>query len=212
VRFGRWLRRHSGAISATGNAALVLNRRARAYEFVLDSMSHAIPPFLPPAMVELRRLVSRCAFPAGVPPHNRVRHLRWPLSDEGEQAKKLFGGCQYRPLPLCMPPPLRSSSMAAGGAFVPIQPAPFVFPAFPIDLASCSPSAEWTCPHLPERRRCLPRRRGRCAGDHAGWKSARGEVMRLNAAERTPALLGVALLSIRLGLGCASGCGVGGEM
>ena len=36
--------------------------------------------------------------------------------------------------------------MAAGGAFVPNQPAPFVFPTFPINPASYSPSAEWTCP------------------------------------------------------------------
>ena len=49
-------------------------------------------------------------------------------------------------------------------------------------------------------------------GDHAGWKPARGEVMRWRAAERTPAFLGAALLSMELGLGCASGCGVGGEM
>ena len=36
--------------------------------------------------------------------------------------------------------------------------------------------------------------------------------MRWRAAERTPALLGAALLSMGLGLGCASGCGVGGEI
>jgi len=102
--------------------------------------------------------------------------------------------------------------MAAGSAFIPIQPAPFAFPTFPINPASYSPSAEWTCPHLPERRRSLPRRRDRCAGDHAGWEPARGEVMRWRAAERTPDLLGAALLSIGLGLGCASEFDVGGEI
>ena len=101
--------------------------------------------------------------------------------------------------------------MAAGSAFVPIQPAPFfVFPHLPnqprvllvfggVDLpasarASTLPAAD------------------RFACDHAGWKPARGEVMRWRDAERTLALLGAALLSMGLGLGCASGCGVGGEM
>jgi len=93
--------------------------------------------------------------------------------------------------------------MAAGSAFVPIQPTLFVFPTFPINPTSYSSSAEWTCLHLPERRRCLPRRPGRCAGDHAGWKPARGEVMRWRAAETMPALLGAALLSMGLGLGLA---------
>ena len=36
--------------------------------------------------------------------------------------------------------------------------------------------------------------------------------MRWRAAERTPALLGAALLSMGLGLECAGRCGVGGEM
>jgi len=201
VRFDRWLRRHSGAISAAVSTVLVLNRRARAHEFVLDSMSRAIPPFLPPAMVELRRLVSRCVSPARNPPRSRVRHLRWPLSDEREHAKKLLGGVSTGRFHNACPPTLRSSSMAAGGAFVPIQPAPFVFPTFPIDPASHPPSAEWTCPHLPEHRRSLPRRRGRCAGDHVGWKHARGEVARWHAAERTPALFGTALLSMGAGAG-----------
>ena len=102
--------------------------------------------------------------------------------------------------------------MAAGGAFVPIQPAPFVFPTFPINPAPYSSSAEWTCLHLPERLRSLARRRGRCSGNHAGWEPARGEVMRWRAPERTPALLGAALLSMGLGLGCASGRGLGGEI
>jgi len=163
-------------------------------------MSHVLSSFLPPAVVELRRLVSRCVSPAFFSPRSRVRHLRWPLSDEGEQAKKLFGMSVPAASPM-HPPPLRSSSVAAGGTFVPIQPAPFVFPTFPIDPASYSSSAEWTCPHLPERRRSLPRRRGRCAGYHAGRKPSRGEVMRWRASERTPALLGAALLSTVHGAG-----------
>ena len=43
--------------------------------------------------------------------------------------------CSHK-LPLCMPPLLRSYSMAAGSAFVPIQPTPFVFPTSPINPAS----------------------------------------------------------------------------
>ena len=115
--------------------------------------------------------------------------------------------CYHLIAALCMPLLLRSSSMAAGSAFVPIQSTPFVFPTFPINPASYSPSAEWTCPHLPERLRSLPRRRGPCAGDHAGWKPPRGEVMRWRAAERTPAWLCAALLSMGLGLGALAGAG-----
>ena len=110
---------------------------------------------------------------------------------------------------LCMPHLLRSSSMPAGSAVVPIQPTPFFFPTFLIKPASYSPLAEWTCPaRAPTQPSAAT---GRCAGGHAGWKPSRGEVMRWRAAERTPALL-AALLSMGLGLGCASGRGVGGEM
>ena len=49
-------------------------------------------------------------------------------------------------------------------------------------------------------------------GRPRGVETCPGEVMRWRAAKRTPALLGAALLSMGLGLGCASGCGVGGEM
>ena len=115
---------------------------------------------------------------------------------------------------LCMLPPLRSSSMAAGGAFFPIQPkpAPLVFPRLPnqprvllvfggVDLPSSARAPTLTA--AATRPMCRRQR---------GWKPARGEVVRWRAAERTPALLRAALLSMGLGLGCAGGCGVSGEM
>ena len=128
MRFGRWLSRHSGAISAAVNAVLVLNRRARAHEFVLDSMSHAIPPFLPPAMVELRRLVSRCVSPARNPPRSRVRHLRWPLSDEGGQAKKLFWGMSVPAASPMHAPPTQVVVNGSGGRVRPHSTSPFRLP------------------------------------------------------------------------------------
>ena len=59
------------------------------------------------------------------------------------------------------------------------------------------PSASSAFPNAGESVRAL----------NSGWKPARGEVMRWRAADRTPALLGAALLSIGLGLGALAGAG-----
>jgi len=102
---------------------------------------------------------------------------------------------------LCMPPLINGS----GEHVRPHSTSPFRLPHLPNQPRVLLVFGGVDLPASAERRRSLPRRRGRCAGDHAGWKPARGEVMRRRAAERTPALLGAALLSMGVGLGCASG-------
>ena len=100
-------------------------------------------------------------------------------------------------------PPTQVIANGSGGAFY--STSLIVLPTFPNQPRVLLVFGGVDLPASAERRRSLPRRRGRCAGDHAGWKPARGEVMRRRAAERTPALLGAALLSMGVGLGCASG-------
>ena len=96
--------------------------------------------------------------------------------------------------------------MTAGSALIPIQPTHFALPAFPINprptrlqrsgLARICQSDDVACRGDEADARAT-----------AGWKPARGEVMRWRAAERTPALLGTALLSVGLGLGVLAGAG-----